>query len=245
MTAILSTDQLTKKFGALTAVDSVSIDIEKGEFLSIIGPNGAGKTTFFNVLSGRMKPTDGTITFREEHITELPPYELVDRGIARSFQITNVFSELTLRENVMAAVQGRADVGRFEAIEGLTDIRNRSDELLRRVGITEDPEVKAEELSYGMQRRLEIAIILGLEPELVLLDEPAAGLNKQETNELMDLISDIGTDRTIVLIEHDMNVVMKMSDRIVVLHNGAVLENDRPPTVQESEDVQRVYMGGV
>ena len=245
---ILRTEDLTKKFGPLTAVDSVSLDILADGITSIIGPNGAGKTTLFNMFTGKYEPTDGRIEFRGESIGGRPTHEIVRRGIVRSFQITNFFSELTALENVRLAAQARhsgfgpSDFLRHHAAleEPIAD----AERVLERVGLDNVATEPASSLSYGQRRHLEIAIALASEPDLLLMDEPTAGMSPEETRESVELIEDIATDTTVVIIEHDMDIVMGISDRIAVLNEGSLLAQGPPAEIQEDERVQRAYLRG-
>ncbi|MFC7045324.1 ABC transporter ATP-binding protein [Halobacteriaceae archaeon GCM10025711] len=248
---ILETENLTKRFGELTAVDSVDLAIGAGEFRSVIGPNGAGKTTTFNLITGAMAPTEGVVRFAGEDVTPLPPHERVRRGIGRSFQITNVFGGLSVRENVRLAAQSVFDAG-FSVREALfrnagtfDDVNAQTDEVLDRVGLADRADEYADTLAYGERRRLEIGLVLATDPELVLLDEPTAGMSADETQATMDLIEEVLSDRTLLLIEHDIDLVMRVSDRITVLARGAILAEGTPGEIANDPDVQEAYLGGV
>jgi len=247
---VLETDGLTKRFGELTAVDHVDLAVERGEFRSVIGPNGAGKTTLFNCITGAMAPTSGTVTFDGEDITHLPSYERVRRGLGRSFQITNVFDGLTVRENVRLAAQSvheddiGAGAGLFRNKDSFEDISSHTTEVLDRIGLADRAAERAETLAYGDQRRLEIGIVLATDPSLVLLDEPTAGMSAQETRATMDLIDEVLFDRTLLLIEHDIDLVMRVSDRITVLTRGEVLASGIPEEIADDEAVRDAYLGG-
>ncbi|GAB3419229.1 ABC transporter ATP-binding protein [Haloparvum alkalitolerans] len=241
---------LTKKFGELTATSHVDLDIERGEFRSVIGPNGAGKTTLFNLISGALQPTSGRIEFDGEPIADLPPHERVRRGVSRSFQITNVFSGLTVHENVRLAVQSKryADLGRTEALfrdtGSFDEMNDRTDEILRRIGLDDRSEELAGTLAYGDQRRLEIGLVLATDPQLVLLDEPTAGMSSEETRETLALVNEVLADQSIMLIEHDIDLIMDVSDRITVLTRGEVLATGTPTEIAENDAVQDAYLGG-
>ncbi|WP_247004190.1 ABC transporter ATP-binding protein [Halosolutus gelatinilyticus] len=245
---ILRTEGLTKMFGPLTAIDSVSLDVLADGITSIIGPNGAGKTTLFNVFSGKYTPTDGRIEFRGEPIGGHPPHEIVRRGIVRSFQITNFFSELTALENVRLAAQARYSgfgasdfLAHHASFEGpIAD----AERILEQVDLDDVAREPASSLSYGQRRHLEIAIAIASDPKLLLLDEPTAGMSPEETRETVELIEDIATDTTIVIIEHDMDIVMGISDRIAVLNEGSLLAQGTPTEIQRDERVQRAYLRG-
>jgi branched-chain amino acid transport system ATP-binding protein len=249
--AVLETEALTKRFGELTAVDHVDLEVENGEFRGVIGPNGAGKTTMFNLVTGALSPTEGTVRFRGENITSLPPHERVQRGLGRSFQITNVFGGLTVRENVRVAVQSR-DRDDIAVGEGMLrnkasfgEIGERTTEILERIGLQDRAGEFAETLAYGNQRRLEIGIVLATDPELVMLDEPTAGMSKEETRQTIDLIDEVLSDQSLMLIEHDIDLVMRVSDRITVLTRGKVLAEGTPEEIADDEDVREAYLGGV
>ncbi|EMA45304.1 ABC transporter ATP-binding protein [Halococcus saccharolyticus] len=249
--AVLETDGLTKRFGELTAVDHVDLAVEAGEFRSVIGPNGAGKTTLFNCITGALSATEGTVWFRGEDITDVPSHERVRRGVGRSFQITNVFGGLAVRENVRLAAQsifGDDISGRdamFRDKDSFGDVSARTDEVLDRIGLASHADERAETLAYGDQRRLEIGIVLATDPELVLLDEPTAGMSSEETRATMDLIEDVLADRSLLLIEHDIDLVMRVSDRITVLTRGEVLAEGSPTDIAEDDDVRDAYLGGM
>jgi branched-chain amino acid transport system ATP-binding protein len=249
--AVLETDGLTKRFGELTAVDHIDLAIEAGEFRSVIGPNGAGKTTLFNCITGALSATEGTVWFRGEDITNLSSHERVRRGLGRSFQITNVFSGLAVRENVRLAAQsifGEDISGRdamFRDKNSFGDVSARTDEVLNRIGLASHADERAETLAYGDQRRLEIGIVLATDPGLVLLDEPTAGMSSEETRATMDLIEDVLADRSLLLIEHDIDLVMRVSDRITVLTRGEVLAEGTPTAIAENDDVRDAYLGGI
>ena len=249
--AILRTEGLTKQFGAFTAVDDVDLRVERGEFRSVIGPNGAGKTTLFNLLSGALSPTDGTVWFDGEDVTALPAPERVHRGMGRSFQILNIFDGLTVRENVRLAAQSvRSDgyslfASLFRPIDRHDGINDATERVLDRVGLADVAGEEASVLSYGDKRRLEIGVVLATEPELVLFDEPTAGMSIEETRRTIDLIEEVLVDQTLLLIEHDIDLVMDLSDRITVLHRGEILAEGSPEEIAADAAVQRAYLGGV
>ena len=249
--AILRTDGLLKEFGNFAAIDDVSIAVEPGEFRSVIGPNGAGKTTLFNLISGALPVTEGTVTFQGEEIADLPPEQRIRRGMARSFQISNVFGGLTVRENVRLAAQAlhREEYGLREALFRPTDryeaINADTDRILDRIGLAGVAEETAASLPYGDKRRLEIGVVLATEPELVLFDEPTAGMGPEETRNTIDLIEEVLVDQTLILVEHDIELVMDLSDRITVLHRGEVLSEGTPEEIAEDEAVRDAYLGGM
>jgi len=249
--AILRTEGLVKTFGNFAAIDDVTVAVERGEFRSIIGPNGAGKTTFFNLISGALDVTDGAVYFDGEEITELPPEERIRRGMGRSFQISNIFGGLTVRENVRLAVQSlhREEYSLIESLfrpTGTYDgINDRTDEILERIDLVDVADLEAESLPYGDKRRLEIGVVLATEPELVLFDEPTAGMSPEETQNTIDLIEEVLVEQTLIIVEHDIELVMEISDTITVLHHGQVLAEGTPEEIAADQDVQDAYLGGM
>lgn len=247
MSTILATHHLRKEYGALVAVDDVSMAIADRTLHSIIGPNGAGKTTFFNLLSGTVKPTSGSVEFRGEDITDLPVHRTIHKGIGRSFQITNLFPSLTVFENVRLAAQALgSDNFRFlRPVASFPDVLARTAEVLEIVGLTGEAGRPAGQLPHGDQRKLELGMILAPDPDVLLLDEPTAGMASNQVPELMALIADIrsSTSKTIVLVEHNMNVVMTVSDRITVMHQGRVLAEGTPSDIASNTVVQEAYLG--
>jgi branched-chain amino acid transport system ATP-binding protein len=247
---LLVTDDLTRRFGELVAVDSVDLSIGRGEFRSVIGPNGAGKTTLFNCITGALTPSSGTVTFDGEDVSDLAPHVRVRRGIGRSFQITNVFGGLSVRENVRLAAQAVAEPGfspvdlLYRTSDSFPAVDERAAEVLDQIGLASEADRRAGALAYGDRRRLEIGLVLATDPKVVLLDEPTAGMSADETRATMDLIDDVLADRSLLLIEHDIELVMDVSDRVTVLERGSVLTTGTPAAVADNEDVQRAYLGG-
>ena len=247
---VLETRNLVKRFGELVATDEVNLRVERGEFRSVIGPNGAGKTTLFNLVSGALAPTTGQVVFEGEDVSHLPPYERVRRGIGRSFQITNVFAGLSVRENVRVAAQSVFDDrisfrDRFLRGSGEFDeINERTEWTLDQVGLGDRADERAGSLAYGDRRRLEIGLVLATDPQIVLLDEPTAGMSREETRATMQLIDEVLADRTLLLIEHDIDLVMNVSDRITVLDRGRELATGSPDEVAGNDAVQAAYLGG-
>jgi branched-chain amino acid transport system ATP-binding protein len=246
---LLETHNLRKAFGALVAVDDVSIQVQTGTIHSIIGPNGAGKTTFFNLLSGNIEPTAGRVIYKGKDITRLPLHRSAHIGIGRSFQITNLFPNLTALENVRLACQalGKDSFRFFRPAGHFKRYEERSWAILQQVGLAQRALQPARTLPHGDQRKLELGIILAADPELLLLDEPTAGMAGEQVPELMALIKQIhgAGDKTVILVEHNMNVVMSISDRITVMHQGQVLAEGTPAEIAANETVQSAYLGGL
>lgn len=242
---ILETENLRKEFGGLVAVKDVSIHVTRGHLHSIIGPNGAGKTTFFNLLSGNLRPTSGRLLYNGEDITKLPLHQRAHVGIGRSFQITNIYPNQSVFENARLAAQAvdsNAMVifnhfSRFQSYEA------RAFEAIDLVGLTGKERLLANMLSHGDQRKLELAMIVASDPKLMLLDEPTAGMATEQVPEVLEIISLLSQDRTVMLVEHNMNVVMSISDRITVMHNGSVLAEGSPREIASNEIVQSAYLG--
>jgi branched-chain amino acid transport system ATP-binding protein len=243
-TPILRTEGLTKRFAGFLALSDVTVDFERGQLTAIIGPNGAGKSTFFNILSGAFAPTAGRVWFEDEEITGLAQDRFAHKGIAKSFQITNVFPQLSVLENVRVAVQAtRSRFNIWTARWKLTELEERAVGLLELVGLADRRHVLADNLAHGDQRALEIAMALACEPRLLLLDEPSAGMSPEEARAMMHLILRLNQDRTVILVEHRMKLVMGISDRILVLHQGRLLAEGRPDEIRADEEVRRVYLG--
>jgi branched-chain amino acid transport system ATP-binding protein len=241
---LLRTENVVRAYGSLFAVNGVDFAVREGELRSIIGPNGAGKTTFFRLISGEVMPTSGRIWFRDREITGMPQHAVARLGVAKSYQITSIFPHLTVLENVRVAAQGAARAFDFwRRADRLTDVRVRAEELLVTVGLGAKSHVLAAELSHGEKRHLELAIALSGDPVLLLLVEPTAGMSPEETDETMVLIRQLAKGRTIVLVEHKMKLVMNVSDRITVLHQGQVLADGTPDEIRANEVVQRTYLG--
>jgi len=243
-TDVLETRNLTRSFGRLVAVDSVNLTIRKGELHSIIGPNGAGKTTFFRLICGEMPASRGSIWFNGAEITGLPQHKVARLGIMKSYQITNVFPHLTVLENVRVAAQGwRRSLNFWARANSVDEAKERAVSVLKEIGLGHKQSVLAAHLSHGEQRHLELAISLVPEPALLLLDEPTAGMSPEETDDTMALIPLIARGRTVVVVEHKMKLVMKISDRITVLHQGQVLADGTPQDIRANEQVQKTYLG--
>jgi branched-chain amino acid transport system ATP-binding protein len=241
---ILAAQNITQRYGAFTAVNNVSVSFNASQLTAIIGPNGAGKSTLFNVLSGAFTPTGGRIQFNGADITGIAQHEFARRGIAKSFQITSLFPQLTARENVRVAVQMRySRFALFRNRNQNTEWFERADRLLERVGLADRRERIAHDLAHGEQRCLEVAMALACEPKLLLLDEPTAGMSPEETTVMMRLIRELAAERTVILVEHKMKLVMGLCDRIIVLHHGELLAEGTPDAIRNNADVKRVYLG--
>jgi branched-chain amino acid transport system ATP-binding protein len=245
--SLLKVEAVSRHFGSLVAVDTVSMVVEPGELRAVIGPNGAGKTTFFNLISGFLTPTGGRIVFAGEDVTRLLPARRVWRGMARTFQVTEVFPELTLGENVQIAVEVAAGYRLKPWLSRTASgaVHGRVAELLAMSGLGSKADRLVGELSHGDQRAAEIVMALALRPKLLLLDEPTAGMGDQETYDITQLIRSLHRDQrlSIVLIEHDMRVVFHLAERIMVLAEGRMLAEGTPPEIAANEAVQAAYLG--
>jgi branched-chain amino acid transport system ATP-binding protein len=241
----LEIKDLHKNFGRLPAISDFNAEFEAGQLTSIIGQNGAGKTTLFNLITGRFPPTRGQIFFKGKDVAGLPPHLISQMGLSRSFQISNVFLDLTVTENVRLASQSRLGhpTSLFISKRDRERLQLKTDEILESTGLVPDRNKLARHLSHGDRRRLEIAMTLALDPELLLLDEPTSGLSPSETIETMNLIQEISKRITILLIEHDMYVVMTISKKIVVMNFGKKIAEGTPQEVEQDPEVRRVYLG--
>jgi len=248
MSAILETDGLTKRFSSLVANDDIDLAVEAGSTHSVIGPNGAGKSTLFNVITGMLEPTEGTVTFNGEDITGLSPHEVARHGLARSFQITDVFDGLTALENVRVAAQYGDDsrAAMWGSADRLTATEERAYGILEDIGLADRAEQRASEFAYGDRRKLEIGITMATDPDLLMLDEPTAGMGREDTVSTIQLVQRLSEERgfTLMLIEHDLEIVMSISDTITVLQGGRVISEGSPDEVSADEEVQRAYLGG-
>ena len=250
---LLSTSGLTKEFGGITAVDEVDFSVASDELCSVIGPNGAGKTTFFNLLTGVLEPTRGTVTFtpsgtdEPRDITDASPHETALLGLHRSYQITNIFPTVSVLENVRVAAQAHrgADAWRFwRNVNAFEDHFAEAEAILERIGLDAHADDPAQNLSHGEKRNLEVGIALAGDPDLLLLDEPTAGVSSEDVSDVTTIIEDVARDHAVLLIEHNMDVVMDISDRVVVLDRGAIIADGEPAEIRGSEEVQRAYLGG-
>jgi branched-chain amino acid transport system ATP-binding protein len=241
--AVLRTESLSLRFGGLAALNGVTIEVARGEIRAIIGPNGAGKSSFFNCLTGVLRPTSGRILFNGEDITGLSPDRISRKGIARSYQITNILPNATTLENVRIAAQSRHHGwNMLRHHDDFRDLIDKAQAVLDSVGLLGKADELAVNLSHGEQRNLEIGIALATEPQLLCLDEPTAGMSAAETNDTMELVKRIGKNLTIMIVEHDMQVVMALANRITVLHYGEVLAEGTPAEIQQNPRVLEVYL---
>jgi branched-chain amino acid transport system ATP-binding protein len=246
--ALLETRRLTRSFGALTAVNDVSLSFEAGRLHSIIGPNGAGKTTLFNLLTGTFAPTSGKIFLDGKEITGTPAHGIAHLGLARSYQRTTVFPAFSLLDNVWVSAFATRETWKglfFRKTTQYPDVEERARAALTAVGLLDKQHHLAREISHGEQRQLELAIALAAAPRVLLLDEPAAGLSPEETRRMVQLVRTLKGRYTIVLIEHKMDIIMSVSDRISVMHFGSLIAEGTPEEIQRNPEVRRAYLGGV
>lgn len=241
---LLEARHVGQRFGRFQALNDISVQFRAGELCAIIGPNGAGKSTFFNVLSGAFPPTLGQVLFKGQDVTGLAQHEFARCGIAKSFQITNVFKQLSAHENVRVAVQMRHSCFNFFTPRArLKGVAEQADALLERVGLGDLRFKTAADLAHGQQRALEVAMALAAEPQLLLMDEPTAGMSPEETTVMMDLITRLALERTVILVEHKMKLVMGICKRLIVLHHGEFLAEGTPDDIRANAEVRRVYLG--
>jgi branched-chain amino acid transport system ATP-binding protein len=242
---LLRVEKLVRRFGGIVATDNLSLDVARGELHAIIGPNGAGKTTLISQLIGQLRPSAGTIRFAGQDITRLPAWKRSHLGLARSFQITSLLGDFTAADNVALAAQARAghSFRFFGDARRERPLREAAQSALARVGLADRADVVVSKLSHGEQRELELAVALATRPQLLLLDEPMAGLGATESARMVRLLADLRREVTIVLVEHDMNAVFALADRITVLVYGRVIASDVPAAIRINEEVKRAYLG--
>lgn len=242
---MLSARGLGKRFGSFEAVRNVDLDVRDAQVHALIGPNGAGKTTVFNLLTKFLQPSSGAIRFMDEDITGAAPDRVARMGLVRSFQISAVFPHLTVRDNVRVALQRRAGLSRqfWRPLSALDRLNPRADELLERVGLADAAGLMAADLSYGRKRVLEIATTLALEPRMLLLDEPLAGMGQEDIRHIAALIKNVAKDRAVLMVEHNLNVVADICDRVTVLQRGEILADGDYATISKDERVRVAYMG--
>jgi branched-chain amino acid transport system ATP-binding protein len=241
---LLSVENIGKSFGAFVALKGISATFSNNRVTAVIGPNGAGKSTFFNILSGALKPSTGSLTFDGSDLTGLSHHQFAHRGIARSYQITNIFPQLSVHENVRVSAQAFRNgfnIWRHRNVD--KELAERADHALQAVGLYAKRGRVAKYLSHGEQRALEIAIALVTNPKLLLLDEPTAGMGPEESKEMVAVIEKLAEGRTILLVEHKMKMILGLSDRILVLHHGELIAQGTPEEIQTDKEVRRVYLG--
>ncbi|MBU2643671.1 ABC transporter ATP-binding protein [bacterium] len=245
MNEYLHVNNIYKDFSGLKVLTGVDFKVREKERHAVIGPNGAGKTTLFNIISGNFKPSSGSILFKDREISRKPPYVLNRLGLSRSFQITNVFKELSVQENILSGVRSRYGL-QFHFLKRPNsdpNIMEKTEAIMAEVGLTEVRDRPASSLSYGQQRALEIGITLSTEPELILLDEPTAGMTRGETEQAIGMIDQITKGRTLIIIEHDMDVVFSLANTISVLHYGTILVSGAPEEIRNDQRVKDAYLG--
>jgi branched-chain amino acid transport system ATP-binding protein len=235
---------ITRAFGALKAIDDVSFDVAAGERRAVLGSNGAGKTTLFNVITGDFPATEGTVRFFGEDVTNLPPFERIRRGLRRTYQISLLFKELSVRDNLFLSARGVAN-GRFSMLRAKADAPSRlaTEEVLERVRLSHVAHKLVGNLAHGQQRQLEIGMALAGAPRLILFDEPAAGLSPAERRELVALLQSFPKHMGFVLIEHDLDIALRVSEKVTIMHNGQVLKHGTPEQIENDPQVQAIYMG--
>jgi branched-chain amino acid transport system ATP-binding protein len=247
MAELLRTEKLRKFFGVVSAADNIDLRIEEGVLTSIIGPNGAGKTTLINLLTGNLPADSGKVFFRDEEITHLPIHKRVKKGICRSFQIMNIFPKLSVYENIQIPVFSffNRSLRFFRPTSQHVDVNEKVEKLLKEIGLADKKGLPAGTLSHGDQRLLEIGLAMASEPKLLFLDEPTAGMNPVERVKVLENIRRLSKEKqsTFVIIEHDMDIVFSLSDRIIVLHRGQILADGAPEAIKKNEDVRKVYLG--
>jgi len=251
---MLKVDKVTKKFGGVVAIKDVSFEVKQGEIFALVGPNGAGKTTLFNIITGAIKPTSGKVYFKDEEITGLSPVKIVQKGVARTFQNIRLFDSMSVLENVLIGFHNHIEYNFFESLFRFPKFfkeekkyKELAIEILKFLGIEEYANYNAKALSYGNQRKVEIARALATEPDLLLLDEPAAGMNPKETDELADVVFKIRNEKekTILFIEHDMKFVQKIANRVMVLDYGKTIFLGSPKDMMQNEAVIKAYLGDI
>jgi branched-chain amino acid transport system ATP-binding protein len=245
MAYMLRLNSVSKDFGGFHVIDDVNLEVVKGERHAIIGPNGAGKSTLFNLITGLYSPTKGTIYFKDRRIDGLAPYKVNRLGIARSFQIINIFKEMTVYGNVRNAIvaKHRKSLKFTRTLTSLDKVKEEAEHILSRINLTAFREELAGTLGYGQQRALEIGLTIAQDPELVLLDEPGAGFTPEETKGIIKFIREVTAGKTLVIIEHDMDVVFDLADRITVLNRGRIVATETPEEIKRNEMVKEAYLG--
>jgi branched-chain amino acid transport system ATP-binding protein len=242
---ILETKGLYHDFSGLEVLFGVNLQVQEGERHAVIGPNGAGKTTLFNVITGTYQPSRGQVYFKGKEITGARPHELTRLGLGRSFQITSTFSRLTTFQNIRLAILSKKAIRfqMFRKVDKMQDITRETDEVLKRINLDRERDLPAGMLSYGKHRSLEISLALATDPDLIMLDEPTAGMSRDETHVAVDLIRRLTEGKTVVIIEHDMDVIFSLADRITVLHYGQILASGPPAEIKQNQAVKDAYLG--
>jgi len=242
---ILETRGLYHDFKGLEVLFDVNLQVEEGERHAVIGPNGAGKTTLFNVITGTYQPSRGQVFFKGKEITGARPHELTRLGVGRSFQLTSTFNRLTTFQNIRLAILSKKGIRfhLFRRVDKMQDITQETDEVLRRINLDRERDMPAGVLSYGKHRSLEISLALAADPDLIMLDEPTAGMSRDETHYAVGLIRRLTEGKTVVIIEHDMDVVFSLADRITVLHYGQILATGPPVEIRQNQAVKDAYLG--
>jgi branched-chain amino acid transport system ATP-binding protein len=242
---ILETKAICHDFSGLQVLMDVNLDIKEGERHAVIGPNGAGKTTLFNVITGTYYPSEGDVFFKGRKVTGFKPYKMVRRGMGRSFQITSTFSRLTAFQNIRMGILSKRNIrfNMLRMLDKMQDVTAETEEVLKRINLDGERDIPASQLSYGKSRSLEISMALATDPDLVMLDEPTAGMSVDETHNAVELIRRLTEGKTMVIIEHDMDVVFSLADRITVLHLGTVLASGPPEQIRDNQTVKDAYLG--
>lgn len=243
--AILEVQDIEKNFSGLQVLTGVKFDVNEREKFAVLGPNGAGKTTLFNIISGKFQASGGTVLFKGRDISKQPPYSRARLGMARSFQITNLFQNLSVFENILAGVRSHRKMRHhmLRRPNHVPEFVERAEAILEQVGLQDERDTVAQELAYGQQRALELGVTLSIEPDLLLLDEPTAGMSRQETEEAIAMIDKVTKGKACIIIEHDMDVVFSLADRISVLHYGKILACGTPEEIRNDQSVKDAYLG--
>ncbi len=242
---ILETKTICHDFSGLQVLMDVNLDVKEGERHAIIGPNGAGKTTLFNVITGTYHPSEGDVFFKGRKVTGFKPHKMVRRGMGRSFQITNTFSRLTAFQNIRMGILSKRNIrfNMLRMLDKMQDVTAETEEVLKRINLDGERDIPASQLSYGKSRSLEISMALATDPDLVMLDEPTSGMSIDETHNAVELIRRLTEGKTMVIIEHDMDVVFSLADRITVLHLGSILASGPPEEIRDNQSVKDAYLG--
>lgn len=241
---ILEVRDLSKRFGELTVIDGISASFPDDSLYAVIGPNGAGKTTFFNLITGIIEPTEGEVIFNGDRITGMPPHEIAQRGLARSYQVAELFEQFTVFDNIRVAIQtDHSHYNFWQRTSDMLEVTEQAEAIVEKMNLEHVRDTPAGDLSHGEQRVLEIAIAIATNPQILLLDEPSSGVGPEETKKIIELINDISSDFPIILVEHKMSVVREVADYIMVLNYGEILANGPPNEVRNNEEVRRVYLG--